>query len=452
MRQFLPKRQNKMPNLSLLPGKKPGLLDFLGSKVWEFDVLRFYLQIRQNLKFNRFNLRNYQERKLKEIIKHAYETVPFYKHLYDKYGIKPEDIRTLDDLKKLPIISKEKLREKDKGRIISSLYDMKDLVCFRTGGSTSRPFSFYISKAENKLRIAEGYRIYALHGYNIFDKIGSIAYHSPKKDIVNWIGMLRKVELPYSASDKECAETIIREKISLLDGYPSRLNSLASYIKKNKIKISSIKEIFTNSEVLTHGFRKNIENAFGIKVTNVYDCWEFGRIAWECGQHRGMHINADSMVVEIIKDGRKAKPGVNGHVVVTGLNSFAMPLIRYDLGDMASLSTHKCACGVAFPLMNEIEGRAANFIQLKSGQKITMTARMHQFIANESLLEYQVLQKSADELNINIVVEKNYSPEEDAKIAKYFKGLGKFRKVTVRRVKRIKRTSQGKHTSIVNAM
>ncbi|KHO46585.1 MAG: CapK related-protein [archaeon GW2011_AR3] len=437
--------------INLLPSGNNGILDFLGSKLWEFDILRHYRKIKKNLGLTSGELEKYQDEKFRKIILHAYLTVPFYRKALDKEGVSPQSVKGVADIYKLSIISKEELRAMPPQQILSSKFAKSTLISVNTGGSTGKPFRVYLSKAENKVRIAEGYRIFALHGYNIFDKIGTAGYHPPRKDKANALGMLRKVGIPFTATMQECVRILQKEKPEVLDGYPSRLNLIALYAIEHHIKMYRPKAIFTNSEMMFPQMRKNIKKAFGVEPTNVYDCWEFGRIAWECPEHNGMHINSDSIIVEILDNGKPVPPGKVGTVVVSGLNNFAMPLIRYNMGDTASIAKHRCSCGINFPLLTGLSGRASSYIKLDSGQTISLTGLAQHILESEHIMEYQIQQKREGELIINLVADTHYNSKNDLMIQKKFASLGHFKKIEIRRVKSIKRTKSGKLLPVITS-
>src|SRR5262249_18305868 len=117
--------------------------------------------------------------------------------------------------------------------------------------------------------------------------------------------------------------------------------------------------------------RKSIEQVFDCKVTNRYGCEEVSLIACECERHEGLHVNADGVYVEIIRNGRVARPGESGSVVVTDLTNRAMPILRYQVGDVAVVSDRRCDCGRGLPLLERLEGREADYVVTPAGELIS---------------------------------------------------------------------------------
>ena len=145
--------------------------------------------------------------------------------------------------------------------------------------------------------------------------------------------------------------------------------------------------------LLTPEQRRLIGSAFG-DVRDVYGAVEFGDIAWECERHEGYHVNADCLVVELLRDGRPALQGEAGEVVCTSLQSYAMPLIRYRLGDEGVFSTDRCGCRRGLPLLKVISGRADDCIHLPDGGLISPRALVSALAYIEGVRQYRIAQEA----------------------------------------------------------
>ncbi|MBM2833540.1 MAG: CapK related-protein [Candidatus Brocadiaceae bacterium] len=415
------------------------------------EVLRYFFMIKKTLRMSHEELRNYQNRKLKNIIQHAYLTTPYYKNLLDNLHLKPADFRSVSDLNKIPITSKHTLKNLSFSEILSSFYPKEDLVELKTGGSTGTPMKIYISKKVCNKRVTEGYRIFFLHGFNIFDKVAIAMFYDVSKSWYNALGVLRNIQIDYKIPLKEQVEVIINNQPEIIEGYPSRLHLISKCIKKNNIHImKKPKAIFTNSETLLPNSRKEIEEVFGIKITNVYDCWEFGRIAWECKMHDGLHINSDSLIVQIVNEnGREAKDGEPGNVIVTDLNNYAMPFIRYKMDDIAIRSEKKCLCGISFPLLREVRGRESDNLKLPSGGEIIPFAVGDLVLTINEIEEYQIVQNTIDSIDINIVCSNKYDFHNDNILRNKFKNITEFKQININHVNEIKRTKSNKLRTVI---
>lgn len=423
----------------------------LGERIAAFQILGHLFESKRNLGMNECGIGNCQESKLRRIVSHAYQAVPFYRELFNKHKVNPDDIQSMSDLNKLPIITKNVLRRVPSDQRISRSFIHKPLTKCFTGGSTGEPFTVYLSKEEINRRTAHWFRIFFLHGCNVFDKSATVAGMSGRVGThwFNRLGLLRKIEVPFDCSMSDQVEIILNKKPEILVGYPSRLYLLAKYIGDNHIRIETPKAIFSDSETLLPRMRKTTEEAFGVKVTNVYDSYEFGFTAWECEKHKGLHIDSDSQVVQIIKDNVELEDGQSGDIVVTDLDNYAMPLIRYEIGDIGTKSNRKCDCGIAFPLLESVQGRKWDFLLSPTGEEIAPLV-VEQFVRrHEGILEYQVVQNSRGTLNVEIVASKDYDYDTDAQIQRQLKELYNFREIVIHHPSHIQRTKMGKLRCVI---
>ena len=132
--------------------------------------------------------------------------------------------------------------------------------------------------------------------------------------------------------------------------------------------------IFSTADLLDRGTRQLIESVFEVPVVDLYGSLEFGYMAWECSEHQGYHLNMESVVMEFLRDGHRVSNGESGEVVCTSLHSYAMPLIRYRLGDLCVPTDARCPCGRGLPLMTLIAGRANDTVKLPGGRIVTPQA------------------------------------------------------------------------------
>ena len=363
-----------------------GAVGIIGRKFWNVEILKYFLDLKKNLLMSDKELYKHQSIRLKKLVRHAYDTVPFYRKIFRENNLHPEDIQNLKDLHKIPIISRKDLQKLSFKEKVSRMWDKPDLIEFRTGGTTGMPLYVYVSKKGCKRRIAEGYRIFALNNYSIFDKTAILQKYPNRKELINYLGLLRKKDVPYNIPLSEQAVVLKKFAPQIIEGYPSRISLLAHYFYDNNIKIGKPKAIFTNSETLAPQARNFIENVFSTKVTDVYDSWEFGRIAWECKAHDGLHISSDSFILEIIKDNKPIKNGQIGNVVITDLNNYAMPFIRYDMGDLAVKVSRKCRCGVNFPLLSKIVGRKDDYLVLPNKELVPSVAMWGEIVYHKGII------------------------------------------------------------------
>ena len=360
--------------------------------------------------------------KFKKLLEYAYINVPYYQRVFKTLNMTPKDITTPDDFRKLPLLDKEDIRS-NISDIVSSKYEKKDLIEDSTGGSTGVNLRFFYDTKSIAHRLAVALRSDSLAGLDIGDKHvklwGSPFDISRQNSLKGKISKLISRSLYLSSYDLsentmyKYAKKLINYKPKVIIGYSSPLHLFGIFIEENKIQGITPKSIISSAEVLYDYQREQIESVFGCKVFNRYGCREFSTIAQECSEHSGMHINAEHVYVECLKeDGEPAAPGESGELIITDLDNYGMPFIRYKIGDVGVLSDRKCNCGRGLPIMETVEGRTFDIIVATNGRYLggtfwTLLLRT----AVDGIKQFQVVQESKNEINIKIVVDEVFKTE-----------------------------------------
>src|SRR4030067_3552925 len=206
----------------------------------------------------------------------------------------------------------------------------------------------------------------------------------------------------------------------------SSIKLLALRIKESGNTDIHPRMIFCASELLEPGDRELINSTFGHSLCDVYGTVEMGDFAWECPAHEGHHIDINNLVVEFVKDGKDAAPGEEGKVVCTGLHSFAMPFIRYEVGDICVPLNKTCACGRNLPLMSMIRGRADDFITLPDGRCVSPL--MFEIPSILGVAQYRIIQKTIDKLLVQVVPSNGFSKDARYKVRQHVRWAA--RKIT----------------------
>jgi phenylacetate-CoA ligase len=179
----------------------------------------------------------------------------------------------------------------------------------------------------------------------------------------------------------------------------------------------------TTGEYLSSQVKGLLEDTFKTKVTDIYACNEAGDIAWQCIKGQFYHINADNCIVEILKNGKPAEKDQTGEVVITNLNRYSMPFIRYKNGDLASFSGKECSCGCCLPVISEIIGRTGEDIMLPSGRIIPWN-QLKGFMNHPDIRQFQIIQNKDGSLTVKFIAEeKNNIEDTKTLLASRFKGL-----------------------------
>jgi len=392
---------------------------------------------------------------LENLLKHAYDNTFFYRQRFRSAGLRPGQIKDPDDLLALPILSKEDIQQNIEGLIATGLYP-NTLIEDYTGGSTGKPLKFYYNEERSQRRAASRIRHNRWSGWDIGEKMAvlwgapsDIADRSFKKKVKNLI-LNRTVSLDSFDMTEENMEayTAFMEKYrpAAILAYANSIYLYARFLKERSHSIHP-KGIICSAETLTPEKRSLIESVFNCKAFDRYGSREVGLIASECECHRGMHINAENIYLEVINaSGKHADEGEVGKVIVTDLHNYSMPFIRYEIGDMAVASYAECECGRGLPLVSNIEGRVSDFIVTPSGRMVHGEYFTHLFYGIDGVMQFQLIQEDIRGVYIDVVPGEGYSQETIEKIkAKARDYLGKDMRVEVRKVKSIPKTATGKY-------
>jgi phenylacetate-CoA ligase len=402
---------------------------FISLKALPVDVLKFgphfsktLAELERSQWYTKEQFDAMQSGKLKALIRHAYENVPYYRKTFDRLKLTPEDIKTPADLKKLPVLDKATLRNSPHDFVARNVSRLDRLPGWTTG-TTGTPL--------NALRTRESI---AAENAMIWRqrRLAGLSYRCRK--VAVWGTIWENVIIParqrvppfwqynltdnqllfsyYHMSDETLPVYIRRLEAfapELIEGFPSTLLVLARYLKKVN-KVIPVKGIFTSSETLYDVHRKELEESFGTKVFDLYGQAERVVAATECEHHAGLHINPEYGIFEILKDGMDAAPGTMGEVIGTGLNNFVMPLIRYRTGDLATLAKHPCACGREMPLLAGIQGRKGDVIRTPDGRVVPGNGLMGAFHGIANIKRSQIIQEKLDHVVVNLQREDPTQP------------------------------------------
>ena len=386
-----------------------------------------------------------QSRKLCKLVRHAYNTVPFYTKLFKNKGLHPNDIQSVEDISKIPIIDKQLLIQTSYDELISNKYQLDKLIPIKTAGSNGMPFVFYIDHTFDQLRKAQFLRPYLTNGRRLRENSISFNVHEPPpKKWFQYLSLLPSTNIHSGIDINDQIQIIQKTKPAVLQGYGSILNLLAVKIIEDKISISKPRLLFTDSELLTHDMRKNIENAFQSKVIDIYGTFETDNIAYECNQHEGFHIAMDCVIMEFINNENSSKTNEEGEIVVTVLNNFAMPFIRYNLHDIGSYSEKLCTCGRTFPLINQIMGRTNDYMIREDGKKLSFFNIADFEKLAPKVREYQIVQEDLDTFKVFIVPGISYNNYCEIEFSTSIKKFFPNAKIIVNMVSKIEREPSGK--------
>lgn len=450
----------------------------IGNQFWK------YFKELKKLQFtSRENLLKRSEKKIRRILYHAYENVPFYKMMFDEHGITPKDFQSIEDLQKFPIITKTDLKKNFPTKVKAKNIPKKRFYLESTSGSTGMPFQFFIDKSASSVRNASRFLFNDWAGIQPASKRIWICGPRPhiasstkctnqtsiisltKEKIANiLLGQTKTHHISSFEITQNNMKDIINNIITInpdyIESYASVLIKLAKALKVYHLSPpSNLRTIISTSETLIPIEKTLIESAFGCKVVNRYGCVEFtGSVAQICPKNNKVfHINTESVFLEVVGDnGKHVAPGEQGKIVITDLHNYTMPFIRYDTGDYATWGG-KCNCGRGFPILTEIGGRSVEYLHTSSKKSLSAGELGHFLFCLKDyvnyLKEYQAIQYKINEVQFLVVPEKKFDSSIEARLQNDLKSfLGKDVTIDIKVVPEIKCESSGKRFIIKSKM
>lgn len=366
-------------------------------------------------------IRKIQQTRLEKLLTHVRLTVPYYSEILQDLAPATSDISAEELLSKMPLLSKDVVRSRLHFDLFSDLHDKKTMKRISTSGSTGEPFVTYADRHQLEMRFASTLRGLEMTGWRFgrsqlrlwHQTLGMTRTQAVKEKIDAFLA--RRTFIPafeLTENDlKKFTEKIDRKRPFLIDGYAESLNFLANIIESGAGPKHSPSAIVSSAQTLTQQTRDTIEKAFGCKVFDKYGSREFSGIAYEC-EKGGRHINDESYIVEIIRDNRSARPGEVGEVVITDLNNFSVPLIRYRVGDLATAvdNSAPCNCGRGLSRIGPIQGRAQALVHCSNGRWLPGTFFAHFFKEYDEMVKhFQVVQTVKGEFSLRILRNDQWS-------------------------------------------
>ena len=327
--------------------------------------------------FSTETLKKRAEKKVIRQVHRAYRDVPYYKKKYDEAGVSPDDIKTIDDLKKLPFITKDEIRDNFPDGILARGTDIKKCHYSATTGSTGRSLPFVFSHNTHTFYNTTNFRVYTMFGYRPWHKAVYVKYTNTN---IRSVGPLfRTAHVSSILPVREQIDAIKKEKPDMLVGYASLILEISRTVTPEDLKLIRPKFISVNSELSTADQRDAISKVFNCPVYDEYSTEETWMIASQCKEHN-YHLFIDNVWVEFLnKNGEDVKPGEIGEIVLTTMMSPVMPFIRYRINDLGRPSDKKCTCGRGFPLLEAFDGRRDDSFILPSGKFISSLKLLNTF-------------------------------------------------------------------------
>jgi len=383
-----------------------------------------------------------QWKRLKKVLKHAYENTPFYREKFKDAGLTPEDIKEKKDLEKIPFTRRDDLRRPE--RLIAKGFEKNKMNYSTTSGSIGRRTTTYFDrKAWLVGKILLKLRARVACGLKPLDKLAVFSEVEARNSFFKEFFLRQKFFSIFDSIEKHLLE-IEKYNPSAMYGFPSYFSLLA----ERKTIRTNTSRIFTSSEMLDLKTREKLKGAFKAEVFDIYGCTEVKEIAWECQEHEGYHINSDWLVVEFIKNEKATSEEAS--IVVTSLYNYGMPLIRYEIGDTGKSLKTKCPCGRGLPLMAPILGRSVDYFTLPDDSMIspyTMTCAIENI---EGMKQYQIVQEEKNLVIVNVIPNDQFSGESRQRIKSALERLLPYVRVYINLADEIATENNGKYRIVIS--
>lgn len=274
--------------------------------------LGYWEEMKESQWLSAEKIKQLQIKKLERLLKYAYENVPYYKKLFDENGTTFKHIQTFKDLQKIPLLNKETVKKSADGPLLSRNIDYSKVLKIRTSGSSGMPLHIYADVKQLDMRYAAVLRCWKWTGWKFGDKsirlwhqtIGMTEEQAAKE----WLDayLMRREFLPvFEMDDKNLMKYILKIKEyqpKIMDGYAEAFDILANFIRANEIEDVFVPAVISSAQMLSDKMRENISKSMHTEVFDRYGCREFSTIAHECSFHKGYHVNAENLIVELIKN------------------------------------------------------------------------------------------------------------------------------------------------------
>lgn len=360
--------------------------------------------------------RAYQLRRVRELLRHAAENVPYYASLFHRLGFRPEALADLAGLRALPILEKQTVREQQEALTARNAAQFEPAL-HTTGGTTGQRLQVLVGRRSRHAHAADRERHYHWGGYEpgqpmaVFARFlcpvqGAERYHErPRRWLYFNAQQINEEELG----------AILRRTARFrpfgLIAFPSHLYWIYQYLSAHPLEGIRPRVLMTDAEMLYAFQRAEIEKFFDARIYDFYGMSEQAAGAAQCeaGQY---HVSAEYTYVEVLRpDGTPAAPGETGEIVGTNFENYAMPLIRYRTGDLATVGEGACPCGRTLPVLREIAGRTQDLIVTPKGITRFPNWRFT-FHETRAVKEVQIVQEAVQRFRIRAVTTPEFGTED----------------------------------------
>lgn len=371
--------------------------------------------------WDRETILKYQNDRLRRIVNHAYQEIPFYRKLYDHHGVKPGDVDTVDDLKKLPVIQKKDIRE------IAASRKERDVrtVAGVSSGSTGEPLQYSKSVDAYSMHTASGIRGWQWMGFNLGDKYIKVSQNPRSsrmkqlQDVVNRSRYVFFEEIDNCEFEK-LYQTINHFRPRFLRCYPDPLDFFSRFLQKKGYDVPPVEGINTTGNILYPEARERIEETFQTTIYDSYSC-EGGAVYYQAEKGEAYSGADEYAITEIVNsDENDVSPDENGRLITTDLWNTEVPFIRYDTQDIVTKGKPDPSSGRSLTRIDKIDGRDCDILVTPNGKLVIVHIFTIFFEHYDSIDQFQVIQESRNNFTILLVVNERFSKKDMEETKKYW--------------------------------
>jgi phenylacetate-CoA ligase len=347
-------------------------------------------------RLRRTGLHRLRDLKVRRMVRHAAGTVAFYRERFRMDGIDPRGIAGAADLEHLPIVTRAEIQSVPRKDRVPDGLDPASCLAARTSGSTGEPLEVLLTRRDFAVRQAVEMRCLTAVGFKPWDRLVTLGRTRPQaRRLHNRLGLYPSWMIPPTMPLEEQVRTLRRLRPTVLWAYPTALRTLMNFLEDDLSSVVRPRMLITGAERFDDSLRRRFLAACPTdEVFDFYGAVEIGRIAAECRAHAGLHVNTDFVIVECVAD--PTLPSGLGHVVITTLEAFASPLLRYRIGDLCSAPREGCPCGSRQPLIDHLAGRENEVLRLPGGRLLPFHALNIVLRDVEDLHQFRVIQEAED--------------------------------------------------------
>jgi len=399
-------------------------------------------------------IEEYQNQRITEIVRHAYGTVPFYRKWYDEHGIDVDRINSISDLNKLPVLTKN-IAKANQHEMISSAYKRGSLFRVLTSGTTGTPLNIYQTPEGMAYQWAVWWRHKSRFGLTLKDReltfgarvsIDQGQWRPPywRHDYFNNRSYLSTYHFKKKSID-DIVTYLNSTHFDFFSGYPSAMYALASLMDEAGLRLyNRPKYVVTGADALLPNYELLLRRVFGAPVTEQYGMAEFAGNMSKC-QHGKFHVDFECCHVEALP-----REGSDCHsLVLTGWGNYAMPFIRYEVGDYVGSADSGCDCGRKTQCFSSVEGRLEDYVLTPDGRKLIGMNQVFEYAENAR--EIQIYQTNCNGIEFKIVPERGFGDrDKNALIREFRRRAGEDMEISFSMVDELERSSTGKLKAVVS--